>query len=144
MPGIVCAIRGGPASQPTIEKSIQLALETQLPIYFLYVVNLDFLTRTSSSRVHVISKEMREMGEFILLNAQAKAQKQDIQTEGVVRQGNVRDEIIRLCREKQADFVILGRPKQQTDENVFTHERLNQFGQQIASESGAKIVLADI
>ena len=37
MPGIVCAIRGGPASRPTIAKSIQLAEETGLTLYFLYV-----------------------------------------------------------------------------------------------------------
>ena len=50
MPGIVCAVRGGPASQPTIEKAIALALETGLPLCFLYVVNLDFLSQTPTSR----------------------------------------------------------------------------------------------
>jgi hypothetical protein len=67
MTGIICAIRGGPASQPTIARSIALAQETSLPLHFLYVVNLDFLTRTSLSRVHVIAQEMQQMGEFILL-----------------------------------------------------------------------------
>lgn len=49
MPGIVCAIRGGPSSQPTIATSIKLASETGETIHFLYVVNLDFLTHSSSS-----------------------------------------------------------------------------------------------
>ncbi|RMF49572.1 MAG: universal stress protein, partial [Anaerolineae bacterium] len=47
MSAIVCAIRGGPASQPTIRRAIALALETSLPLHFLYVVNLDFLSSTS-------------------------------------------------------------------------------------------------
>ena len=47
MPGILCAVRGGPASQPTIAKAIALAQETGLPLYFLYVVNLDFLSLVS-------------------------------------------------------------------------------------------------
>ncbi|MCB0240075.1 MAG: hypothetical protein KDH08_15830, partial [Anaerolineae bacterium] len=76
MSGIVCAVRGGPASQPTVSRSIALAAETGLPLYFLYVVNLEFLDHTASSRTHTISKEMAEMGEFILMAAQAKAEAQ--------------------------------------------------------------------
>ncbi len=65
MPGIVCAIRGGPASKPTIARSIALAKETDLPLFFLYVVNLDFLAYTSSSRIHTITQEMEQMGELL-------------------------------------------------------------------------------
>ena len=39
MSGIVCAIRGGPDSQPTIRRAISLAKETNLSLYFLYVIN---------------------------------------------------------------------------------------------------------
>jgi nucleotide-binding universal stress UspA family protein len=145
MPGIVCAIRGGPASRPTIARSIQMAVETGLPLFFLYVVNLDFLSRTSSSRVHLISKQMQDMGEFILLTAQAEAEAKGIKAAAVVRQGNIRDEIVSLCQETNADYVVLGKPKKQTEEeNVFTHKHLNEFGQRIEEESGAKIILADV
>ena len=85
MPGIICAVRGGPDSQPTIKKAISLAKEVSLPLYFLYVVNLDFLSHTQSSRVSTISEEMGEMGEFILLIAQQKASKEGITAEGVLR-----------------------------------------------------------
>lgn len=71
MTGIVCAIRGGPASQPTITHAVSLAQETGLPLYFLYIVNLDFLSHTTSSRVHTITQEMEQMGEFLLLTAHA-------------------------------------------------------------------------
>ncbi len=64
MSGIVCAVRGGPDSQPTISKAIAWAKETELPLYFLYVVNLDFLTHTSSSRVHTVTQQIEQMGEF--------------------------------------------------------------------------------
>jgi nucleotide-binding universal stress UspA family protein len=145
MPGIVCAIRGGPASRPTIDKSIQLAVETGLPLFFLYVVNLDFLSHTSSSRIHLISKELVEMGEFILLTAQSDAEVKGIKAQGIVRQGIVRDEIVRLCQETSADYVVLGKPKKQPDkENVFTHEHLNKFSERIEAESQAKIILAEV
>jgi nucleotide-binding universal stress UspA family protein len=143
MAGIVCAIRGGPASLPTIGKAIDLALETGSPLYFLYVVNLKFLSHTSSSRTHIISKELNEMGEFILLTAQTEAQKKGIKAEGVVRQGIVRDEIVNLCKTVEAQYVVLGKPNIETEaRNVFSEDRLNAFEKRIQDESGAKIILA--
>ncbi len=73
MSGILCAIREGPSSRPTIATSILLAQETCEIIYFPYVVNLDFLTHSSSSKTNNISQEIRDMGEFNLLSAQEQA-----------------------------------------------------------------------
>ena len=103
MSGIVCALRGGPDSQPTIRTAINLAKETGQTVYFLYVINLDFLTYTSTSRIHVVAQEMRQMGEFILLTAQAQAEAQNIKAQGIVRQGQVRKEIIQFCHEIEAE-----------------------------------------
>lgn len=143
MPGIVCAIRGGPDSQPTINKSIQLALETDLPLYFLYVVNLDFLSHTSVSRTNFVSKEMQQMGDFILLTAQSRAADQGVSAESVVRHGKVGEEIIELCRELNADYTVLGLPRGQAEGNIFTSERLEKFIEWIKKESGAEVVLVE-
>ena len=142
MAGIVCAVRGGPASQPTIARAIELAVETGRDLYFLYVVNLDFMAHTSTSRVHTISQEMHEMGEFILLSAQSQAEAQGVQARGFVRHGNVWDEIICLGQEKNADFILLGKPKDQ-EGALATHELLEAFSQRVEDETGASIVLAD-
>jgi len=141
LPGIVCAVRGGPASQSTINKAINLARETVLPLYFIYVVNLDFLSHTASSRVHTITEEMQEMGDFILLNAQETAQAKGTDAQGVVRKGDVGEEIVTMCKEIDADYLILGQPQGLEDKDVFSHERINQFRQRIESESGAQVVL---
>lgn len=143
MSGIVCAIRGGPDSQPTINRAIALAQETHLPLYFLYVVNLDFLSRTTSTRVHTISEEMHQMGEFILLAAQTTASRLGIATEGVVRHGNVGEEIVSLCHEISADYLVLGFPRIQHEESVFTQERLAQFVEQAQQQMGTKVVLPE-
>lgn len=144
MAGIICAIRGGPDSRPTIEKSIQLAKQTGQKLYFLYVVNLDFLAHTTSSRVAAISTEMHQMGEFILLSAQQTAKRQDVLAEIVVRQGSVSEEIVALCHEVEANYVILGIPQQAVDrENAFDRERINQFSQRLEAESGAKVYLVE-
>ncbi len=142
MSGIVCAIRGGPASQPTIRRAIRLALETDLPVYFLYVVNLDFLSRTSSSRVHTIEEEMREMGEFILLKAQAEAGERGVQTIGEVRHGTVEEQITALCREVKARYVVLGAPLHGNERSIFDVQRLERFAQRITEHTGARVVIA--
>jgi nucleotide-binding universal stress UspA family protein len=143
MPGIVCAVRGGPASQPTIARSIDLAQETGQPLYFLYVVNLDFLSQTPTSRVHTISQEMHQMGEFILLMAQQTAARQGIGAEGVVRHGNVGEELAAFCHEIEAAYLVLGRPKVEQEDAVFTQEKLQQFIQRIEAQTGATVVLPE-
>ena len=142
MSGIVCAVRGGPASQPTIDHSVALAQETGLPLYFLYVVNLDFLTHTASSRVHTITQEMQQMGEFILLTAQSTAAAKNVTAHKIVRHGNVKEEIINLCHEIGADYVVLGRPQSEQEESHFTHDRLTQFIEKLEELTGAKVVTA--
>ena len=142
MGGIICAIRGGPNSQPTIERAVALAKETGQPLYFLYVVNLGFMSHTSSARVHTISEEMDQMGDFILLMAKDEAARQGVEAQGVIRHGNVLDEIVALCRELQAGYLVLGHPKIGREDTVFTHEQLQRFVARIEEQTGAKVVLA--
>jgi nucleotide-binding universal stress UspA family protein len=145
MSGIVCAIRGGPESRPTIQKAIELAKESGLPLYFLYVVNLDFLSYTSSSRVQVITHEMEQMGEFILLMAQEEAREQGVEAQGVVRQGRLREALIEFAREIDADYLVLGCPKttRRGKDNAFTPEMLADFARGFEEASGAKVVFSE-
>jgi len=143
MPGVICPIRGGPSSQPTIKRAISLAKEKNLDLHFLLVVNLDFLTYTESSRVRLITEEMHEMGEFILLTAQETASAEGLAAEADVRQGDVGEEIIGLAQELEADFIVMGRPLGEQDEDVFANDRLEQFIERIESESGAEVILED-
>ena len=141
MSGIVCAIRGGPHSQPTIDKAISLAGETDLALHFLYIVNLDFLAHTLSTRKHTINQEMESMGEFILLAAQRKAADEGVAAETVVRHGSVGEEIVKLCQEQSADYLVLGRPQLDEEEaNVFTDARLRMFVDLVEKQSGAEVV----
>jgi nucleotide-binding universal stress UspA family protein len=143
MAGIICAIRGGPSSQPTIERAIQLAKVEDLQIHFLYVVNLDFLAHTNKGRIQALDKEMHQMGEFILISAQDRALARGVPADGVVRKGVIADEIIALAHDVEADFVILGSPNVEDEANVFTRQRLEAFSQRISDESGAKVVLVE-
>ncbi len=140
MPGIVCAIRGGPRSERTIEEAIELAQRTGEPLYFLYVVNLDFLSHSASSRVHTLSEDMREMGEFILASAKAKARRKGVDAHTVVRQGRVADEILRLGKEVGAHYIIIGRPREGHEDNVFEETALSEFERRVREELGAQLI----
>jgi nucleotide-binding universal stress UspA family protein len=142
MSGVVAAIRGGPDSKSTITTAIDLAKDKELSLYFLYVVNLDFLTHTSSTRVQTISHEMHQMGEFILLAAQAEAASKGVAAEGVVRHGDVGTEIANMSREISADYLVLGRPGRQQEQSLFTHDLLHQFITDFEEQTGAHVILA--
>lgn len=142
MPGILCAIRGGPSSQSTITTSIQLARDTGETIYFLYVVNLDFLSRSTSSKTNHISQEMKEMGEFILLGAQEQAPEKNVPSEGVIRDGRVADEIIAYCEEQIPIYVVLGRPQEEQEDNLLSNEQLKTFIDRITEVCQASVILS--
>ena len=143
MGGIVSAIRGGPDSEATITRAIALTKETGLPLSFLYIVNLDFMAHTMSGRVHMISEEMDEMGEFILLAAQSAASEAGVSSDGLIRHGNVREAIIDLCRELEPDYLVLGMPRVQKEASHFTEELLALFIDQTEAQTGTKVVLPD-
>lgn len=143
MTGIICAIRGGPGSKANIESGINLARNEGLPLYFLYVVNLDFMVHTESSRIQTISEEMREMGDFILTQAQAQAEAEGVTTEGFVRKGKIGEEIITLSKELAADYVTLGKPRGKSEADFFTHPALTKLGKQIEEETKAAVIYVE-
>lgn len=81
------------------------------------------------------------MGDFILLIAQEKALSLGIAAQSMIRQGTVGEEIIAVCREVSASYVVLGQPLGQEEEDVFTPERILLFSQRIETECGARVVL---
>lgn len=143
MSGIVCAIRGGPASRLTIEKAIELAKDRGIALYFLYIVNIDFLDHTILSRVSTISQQMEQMGEFIMTSAQATANAKGIDAQGLIRHGKITDEISKVCREIQADYLVVGRPKFQQEDSHFTQTLLTEFIERVEEQTGAKVILSE-
>lgn len=143
MSGIVCAIRGGPASKSTLRKAIELAQEGQRPLYLLYVIDLNFLRRTTQSRTAGIQEEMRDMGEMILLLAQDTAVAANVATHSVIREGEVESQIAALCNEVDADQVVVGHPISERDTAAFTPERLQQFGARLQEKCRAELVVVE-
>jgi nucleotide-binding universal stress UspA family protein len=110
----------------------------------LYVVNLGFLTGMSARQVRAISEQLRQMGESILLAAQAQADSKSVGAEATVRLGEVGEEIAHLCRELRADYLVLGQPGGVGEEDVFTQDQLAQLWQCVENETGASVVLSQV
>jgi nucleotide-binding universal stress UspA family protein len=138
---ILCAIRGGPGCLPAIAQAITLAQETGLNVHFLYIINRDLLSSANSAQTRAASRQIRKMGQSVLRTALDLASKQGITAQGVIRQGNVAEEIAGLCRDLEADYLVLGRPQAHEQRNVFSEALLPQFIERIEQQTGAEVVL---
>lgn len=141
MPGMLCAIRGGPSSQYTVDHAATLAAQEGLPLTFLYIIDLAFLSRSASSQVGLVTREMTQMAEFILLQAQLRAQSVGVDAEGTIRRGTVQEEILACCRDMAADILILGKPAEAHGENIFTTAWLESFSQRVKAECGTRVIV---
>jgi nucleotide-binding universal stress UspA family protein len=111
MEKILCATRGGEASQRTQDAVIAMAKEAGASIVFLYIVDVDFLKLTVRG-VHadVVNIEMEHMGEFLLAMACERAAAQGVEAEGVLRHGPLIEALESAAREEGVDAIAFGRP----------------------------------
>jgi len=85
------------------------------------------------------------MGRSVLRTALAWASTEDVTAQGVIRQGNVGDEIASLCHDLGAVYLILGQPQPQAqgETDAFSEASLAQFIERIEKQTGAKVVPLD-
>jgi hypothetical protein len=142
MSGIVCALRGGQDSRAAITRAVTLAQETSLPVHFLYVINRDYFPDASTRRTQTVVEQMRQMGNSMILTAQAIANSHGVAARGAVRYGNVEEELVGSCHDVGADYLVLNRPNDETDTNTFTPTQLGQLHHRIEQETKAKVVFS--
>jgi len=143
MARILCAIRGGPDSEPTIAYAVSLAEEQRARLTFLYVVSLELFHSSSKARSESVAKELSRMGEFILLMAQAKAARVGVAADMFVRHGNIPEQILAACEEMSAEIVIMGKSRDGNKENFFGRAAQEDFIKRIKFEYGVKVILRD-
>jgi nucleotide-binding universal stress UspA family protein len=136
MARILCATRGGEASYRTQDAAIRLARDSGDELFFLYVVNLEFLAKTARAvRPDVVSAELTKMGEFLLEMARERAEAQGVSAELVLRHGNLWEELVAAVRELEITTVVLGRP---ADGGAYSLDDLEAFAAQIEAETDAQ------
>jgi len=136
---ILCATRGGEASNRTQNKAIALAKERGDSLLFLYVVDLRFLDKTAAPIVVDVEDEVHDMGEFLLLIAQERAQEQGVEVRTACRRGKVREEIKKCAVEEGVSLIVLGKPGE--EESAFHLASLEKFAHQLEEETGIKTII---
>jgi nucleotide-binding universal stress UspA family protein len=132
---ILCATRGGEASQKTQDKVIEMAREAGAKIIFLYVVDVEFLRLIARGvRPDVVTTEMEHMGEFLLALACERAVAQGVQAEGVLRHGPLVEALESAARDEGADAIAFGRPA--GEDSSFTLADLEALTARIEEDTG--------
>jgi len=140
MAKILCAIRGGEASQRTQDVAIELAKERGDEIVFLYVVNTEFLEPATSVVVREsMTTEMGKLGEFLLLMTLERAQKQGVTASTRIRYGKLLEEIEAVACEPEITTIVLGKPG--GEESFFSMESLNATAQELAEKAQVDVVI---
>jgi len=142
MQAILCATRGGLASQTTQSAARELARKTGLPLIYLYVVNTDFFNRaTGLGHMDDAARELTKLGEFILAVAVERAEAEGVQASGVVRTGKWQDELLAVAKEVNPRHVVLGSPGLDNLEDPEAARHIRERAAQIKQASGADVVI---
>jgi hypothetical protein len=138
MTKILCAIRGGEASQRLQDIGIDLAKERGEEIVFLYVVNTQFLDTASAVLRESVTVEMEKLGEFLLLMAQERARKQNVAAGSIIRHGYLREEFKAAASAPDISTVLLGRPG---EEGLFSMEALETLAKEIEEKCQVQVLI---
>jgi nucleotide-binding universal stress UspA family protein len=93
---ILCLTRGGEASYPNQDGAIAIAKDLDEELLFLYISSVQFLDHSAAPKVVDIESELDEMGEFLLVMAQERAQKAGVKADILVRRGNFQEKSSRM------------------------------------------------
>ena len=138
MAKILCAIRGGEASQRIQDIAIDLAKERGQEIVFLYVVNTEFLDTASAALRETVTLEMEKLGDFLLLMAQERAKKRGILAERLLRHGYLQEEFEAATSASDISTVLLGKPG---EEGFFSMESLEAVAAEIEEKNQVEVLI---
>ncbi len=109
---ILCATRGGENSEKTEERAIRLARENQAGLTFLYAVDPAFAQDPRNEPGPMSEPEGPHwLGELVLEMAVRVAERQGVQAQQELRQGEVFGEIKEyLAHHPEVDLLMMGAP----------------------------------
>jgi nucleotide-binding universal stress UspA family protein len=133
---IVCAVRGSPQSRATVTRAIDLALEHDARLTFFYAVDVEFLARsTARGPLSVVYRELIEMSEFTMLILKDRAERRGVtQVDSIIREGDVRPQLLDLVREVRPDVLILGWPLRGAGRPRFKPDEVEAFVAELERE----------
>ena len=136
---IICATRGGEASYHTQDIVIEMAKVTGDKLVFVFAVDTHFLDKTSAPKLVDVGPELDHMAEFMLIMAQERAAKADIEAEQVVKHGDLRSVLLETAQEQHATLIVLGSPGNEGKRGRFVLEGLQDFAAGLQKDSGVEV-----
>jgi nucleotide-binding universal stress UspA family protein len=138
---ILCPTRGGKGSYPNQDRAIAIAKERGTNILFLYITNVEFLGLTAAPKLVDIEAELDEMGEFMLVMAQDRAEKASVEATTLVMHGQFREVLAEVIEKHQIGTVVLGSSAGGT--GVVTKEYIQELVDHIHSKTGVEFIVVD-
>jgi cation:H+ antiporter len=136
---IICATRGGQDSLPTHERAINLALEKDAELIFLYVFDQKALQGVATPIVINVEAQMKHMLAFLRTTAQEQARRAGVPARIIVRTGSLRDQLKEVSISEQANLVIMGNPAERS--SLFKREALQVIADDVEESTGVKVLV---
>jgi len=138
---IICAVRAGPESRATVTRAIDLSLENEARLTFLHVMDAEFLQYATVGPLSIIYRELVEMGKFSMLILCDRAQRRGVsQVDYIIREGNIRKQLLRFAIETKADLLVVGSPTRSPGNNVFRPNELQNFVSELAQAGEIQVI----
>jgi nucleotide-binding universal stress UspA family protein len=138
---ILCPTRGGQDSYPNQDKAIALAKERGVELLFLYVTNVEFLGLTAAPILVDVEHELDEMGEFMLMMAQERADQAEVTSSTIVKHGQFQEVLVEVINEYNISTVVMGFSTGGT--GVVTESYIQGLVDEIGSKTGVEFIIVD-
>ena len=139
---ILCATRGGEASYNTQNAVIALAKKQGDELVFLYVADVSFLNNTAAPLAVDVESSLEKLGQFQLVMAQERAAAQGIIAQTIVRQGQLRAELVSVAKEIGATLIVMGRSL--GPDAAFEESAQQVFAADLQSETGIEVQILEL
>jgi nucleotide-binding universal stress UspA family protein len=140
---IVCAVRARPRSIETVTRAIDLALESNARLTFVYIVDAEFQAHATIGPLSVVYHELVEMSQFVMLILCDRARRRGVEQVGyVVREGNVRKQLTKSIGELQPDVLVMGSPASGPGRPAFKPAEFDALVAELERTAHLRVVLA--
>jgi cation:H+ antiporter len=135
---VLCATRGGHASQPTHQKAIEIALDRGAELIFLYVFDQQAIQQVATPILINVSAQMNHMRAFLRNTARRQATQAGVRAKVLVRAGSLREQIQAIANEQGVDLIVMGNPSEKS--SLFKREALRALADEIEAETGIEVL----
>lgn len=121
--------------------AIEIAMERQLPLAFLYVSDTSFLDQLAAEMIVDVGSELSDLGAFFLHLAIQRAHQSGVAAKAIVRPGRFPEALVEAAREIQAELIVLGRPG--VDTGQFNPAAFQAFLEKLRQQTGMEVRTPD-